>query len=109
MTMAQHLAMSRLPSQIGAFMLSVFAVMAHGAGDHRRYGHGALHRGYAHSRGRDPHGARGRCDRRRAVARDARRCDWCWSAGLSVSLRRCSRHASLRRCSLVSGRSILSP
>jgi predicted permease len=28
MTMAQHLAMSRLPSQMGAFMLSVFAVMA---------------------------------------------------------------------------------
>ena len=28
MTMATHLAMSRLPSQIGAFMLSVFAVMA---------------------------------------------------------------------------------
>jgi putative ABC transport system permease protein len=28
MTMAQHLAMSRLPSQMGAFMLSAFAVMA---------------------------------------------------------------------------------
>jgi len=28
MTMAQHLAMSRLPSQLGAFMLSAFAVMA---------------------------------------------------------------------------------
>jgi predicted permease len=28
MTMAHHLAMSRLPSQMGAFMLSVFAVMA---------------------------------------------------------------------------------
>jgi predicted permease len=28
MTMAQHLAMSRLPSQMGAFMLSTFAVMA---------------------------------------------------------------------------------
>jgi ABC-type antimicrobial peptide transport system permease subunit len=27
-TMAQHLAMSRLPSQMGAFMLSAFAVMA---------------------------------------------------------------------------------
>jgi putative ABC transport system permease protein len=27
-TMAQHLAMSRLPSQIGAFMLSVFAALA---------------------------------------------------------------------------------
>ena len=28
LTMAEHLAMSRLPSQIGAFMLSVFAVLA---------------------------------------------------------------------------------
>jgi ABC-type antimicrobial peptide transport system permease subunit len=28
MTMAQHLAMSRLPSQMGAFMLSAFAAMA---------------------------------------------------------------------------------
>jgi predicted permease len=28
MTMAQHLAMSRLPSQLGAFMLSAFAVLA---------------------------------------------------------------------------------
>jgi predicted permease len=28
MTMAQHLAMSRLPSQVGAFMLSAFAVLA---------------------------------------------------------------------------------
>jgi putative ABC transport system permease protein len=54
-TMAQHLAMSRLPSQIGAVLLSVFRVAGHGAGGHWRVRDGALHGVHADARGRNSH------------------------------------------------------
>ena len=80
----------------------------HGAGGHRGVRDGALHGGQAHSRGRDPHGARRRRDRRRAVARDARRATGAGRRRDRRSRVARSRHASSRRCSSESGRSILS-
>ena len=107
-TMAQHLAMSRLPSQMGAFMLSAFAAMAMALAAIGVYGLVRYTVARRSSRGRDPHGTRGRRRRRCAAARDARR-----ATGAGRRRDRCGRvaargplprDAALRRGDLRSGR-----